>query len=97
MKIQTTLQQITRVSSGSRSQNRFTFVSNSAGKGGDILYAWHVFQGVIITQKKCNHPIVPSAGDMPPVVLIVAINNKMVSQFIILKKNLIPTENAENM
>ena len=30
---------------GSRSQSRFTFVNNSAGKGGDILYGGHVFYG----------------------------------------------------
>ena len=31
---------------GSRSQSRFTFVNNSAGKGGDILYGEHVFYGL---------------------------------------------------
>ena len=31
---------------GSRSQRRFTFVNNSAGKGGDILYGGHVEYGL---------------------------------------------------
>ena len=31
---------------GSRSQSRFTFVNNSAGKGGDILYGGHVLYGL---------------------------------------------------
>ena len=31
---------------GNRSQSRFTFVNNSAGKGGDILYGGHVFYGL---------------------------------------------------
>ena len=31
---------------GSRSQRKFTFENNSAGKGGDILYGGHVFYGL---------------------------------------------------
>ena len=31
---------------GGRSQTRFTFVNNSAGKGGDILYGGHVLYGL---------------------------------------------------